>query len=332
MGNAQEWCSVHVAGNRSSVAENRSDSKEDRGNAAEDIREVPGSDGVPVYFIELQKFFNCYGLYHDADFHGYLDNPQRFGFFTRAGLQLCKDIGFAPDVVHAHDWQTALACAYLKIWHWNDPVLGKAASVLTLHNLAYQGVYPAVHLDYLGLQRGNFVPRKFEDHGRINFLKGGIVYADVVNTVSPGYVRESRTPDGGYGLAPYLNDKGGNYWGILNGCDYTEWDPAADKSIPARFSADDLSGKAACKRALQERFGLEVDENIPLFGVVSCLVAQKGLDLLAQAMPDIMANMRLQFVILGAGEKYLEAYYGPLPGRYPGRVGSYIGYSNELAH
>jgi starch synthase len=305
MGNAEEWCSVHVS------AEN---------------------NGVPVYFIESQKYFDRYGLYHDADFHDYLDNPQRFGFFTRAGLQLCKDIGFVPDIVHAHDWQTALACAYLKIWHWNDYVLGKAASVLTLHNLAYQGAYPAVHLDYLGLQRGNFVPSKFEDHGKINFLKGGVVYADVVNTVSPSYARESRTPEGGYGLAPYLNDKGENYRGILNGCDYAEWDPALDRSIPARYSVSDLSGKVACKRALQERLGLHVDETIPLVGVVSRLVAQKGLDLLAQAMPDILANMRVQFAILGSGEKYLEYFFGPLPGRYPGRVGSYIGYSNELAH
>jgi starch synthase len=318
MGNAEEWCSVHVTELPSGAAEQHSG--------------AAGNDGVPVYFIESQKYFSRLGLYHDADFYDYLDNPQRFGFFTRAGLQLCKDIGFTPDIVHAHDWQTALACAYLKIWHWNDPVLGKAASVLTLHNLAYQGVYPSEHFDYLGLQRSNFVPSKFEDHGRMNFIKGGIVYADVVNTVSPGYARESRTPEGGYGLAPYLNDKGPNYWGILNGCDYAEWDPALDKTIPAPYSAQDLSGKAVCKRALQERFGLTVDENIPLFGVVSRLVGQKGLDLLAQALPDALANMNIQLVVLGSGEKYLEAFYGPLPGRYPGRVGSYIGYNNELAH
>lgn len=318
MGNAEEWCAVQVAENHSGVAEEHS-------RAADNRR-------VPVYFIESQKYFDRYGLYHDADFHDYLDNPQRFGFLARAGLQLCKDIGFSPDIVHAHDWQTALACAYLKIWHWNDPVLGEAASVLTLHNLAYQGVYPAALIDYLGLQWGNFVPTKFEDHGRINFLKGGIAYADVVNTVSTTFALESRTPEGGYGLAPYLNDKGENYRGILNGCDYAEWDPATDPMIPARFCAQDLSGKAGCKRAMQERFGLKVDETVPVFGVVSRLVAQKGLELLAQAIPDFLANMRIQFVILGAGEKFLESFFGSLPGSYPGQVGSYIGYSNELAH
>jgi starch synthase len=318
MGNSEEWCSVHIAGNTVGAS---TEPGAERGNT-----------GVQVYFIESEKYFSRFGLYYDAEYHDYLDNPQRFGFFSRAGLQLCRDMGFIPDIVHAHDWQTALACAYLKIWHWNDPVLGKAASVLTLHNLAYQGAYPAVDLNYLGLQWNNFVSSKFEDHGRINFLKGGIVYADVVNTVSPTFARESRTPEGGYGLAPYLNDKGDNYRGILNGCDYVDWNPTSDPIIPARYSVSDLSGKAACKRALQERFGLEVNDSIPLLGVVSRLVSQKGLDLLAQVMVDILLDMRVQFVILGAGEKNLESYFGPLPGRFPGRVGSYIGYSNELAH
>ena len=304
MGNAEEWCSVHAADN----------------------------NGVPVYFIEANKYFDRYGLYHDANFHDYLDNARRFGFLTRAALQLCKSIGFAPDIVHAHDWQTALAAAYLKIWHWNDPVLGKAASALTIHNIAYQGVYNAADYEYLGLRRENFVGEKFEDHGKVNLLKGGVVYADVVNTVSPTYANETRSPIGGSGLAPYLNNKGENYWGILNGCDYERWDPAVDSLIPAKYTAQNLKGKAACKRALQERFGLQVDDGIPVVGAISRLVSQKGLDLLADAIESIINDMRVQFVILGAGEKSLEAYYGQLPGRYPGRVGGYIGYNDELAH
>ena len=304
MGNAEEWCSVHAADN----------------------------NGVPVYFIEANKYFDRYGLYHDANFHDYLDNARRFGFLTRAALQLCKSIGFAPDIVHAHDWQTALAAAYLKIWHWNDPVLGKAASALTIHNIAYQGVYNAADYEYLGLRRENFVGEKFEDHGKVNLLKGGVVYADVVNTVSPTYANETRSPIGGSGLAPYLNNKGENYWGILNGCDYERWDPAVDRLIPAKYTAQNLKGKAACKRALQERFGLQVDDGIPVVGAISRLVSQKGLDLLADAIESIINDMRVQFVILGAGEKSLEAYYGQLPGRYPGRVGSFIGYNDELAH
>ncbi|MCS7055657.1 MAG: glycogen synthase GlgA [Thermoflexales bacterium] len=304
MGDAQEWCAVHTTSN----------------------------GGAPVYFIESQKYFDRWGLYHDADFNDYQDNPRRFGFLTRAGLQLCKDIGFKPDVVHAHDWHTALAPAYLKIWHWNDPLLGDAASLLTIHNIAYQGRYPAHHMDYLGLQWRNFTPDKFEDHGAINFLKGGIVYADMVNTVSPNYARETRTPELGYGMAPYLNAKGENYIGILNGCDYAQWNPEDDKLIPARYSRDDLSGKAICKRALQRRMDLEVSPDTPVIGVVSRMVEQKGLHLLAQCIEGIVANMRVQFAILGSGEKALEHFFGQLPARCPGRVGSYIGYNEELAH
>ncbi|BCX04363.1 MAG: glycogen synthase 1 [Candidatus Roseilinea sp.] len=304
MGNTQEWCAVHTTSN----------------------------GGTPVYFIESQKYFDRWGLYHDANFNDYPDNPRRFGFLTRAGLQLCKDIGFKPDVVHAHDWHTALAPAYLKIWHWNDPLLGSAASLLTIHNIAYQGRYPAHHMDYLGLQWSNFTADKFEDHGAINFLKGGIVYADMVNTVSPNYARETRTPELGYGMAPYLNAKGENYIGILNGCDYTQWSPENDKMIPARYSRDDLSGKAICKRALQRRMDLTVSPDTPVIGVVSRLVEQKGLHLLAQCIEGIVTNMRAQFAILGSGEKALEHYFGELPARYPGRIGGYIGYNDELAH
>lgn len=304
MGNAQEWCAVHTADN----------------------------GDVPVYFIESQKYFDRWGLYHDADFNDYADNPRRFGFLTRAGLQLCKDIGFRPDVVHVHDWHTALAAPYLKIWDWNDPILGGAASLLTIHNIAYQGRYPAEHMDYLGLQWGNFAPDKFEDHGAINFLKGGIVYADMVNTVSPTYARETRTPELGHGLAPYLNAKGENYVGILNGCDYSRWNPETDRIIPARYSRDDLSGKRICKHALQLRFNLELAPDLPIIGVVSRLVDQKGLHLLAQCIERIVQAMRVQFVILGSGDKSLEAFFGSLPARYAGRIGSYIGYNDELAH
>jgi starch synthase len=287
---------------------------------------------TPTYFIESNKYFDRWGLYHDADFNDYLDNPRRFGFLTRAGLQLCRDLRFAPDIVHLHDWQTAPGAAYLKIWHWNDAILGGAASVLTIHNIAYQGVYDAANYDYLGLQWGNFTSDKFEDHGKINFLKGGIHYADVVNTVSPTYANETRTPQGGYGLAPYLNNKGQDYLGILNGVDYEEWDPAHDRLLPARYSPQDLAGKAICKRELQARFGLELDPTIPLVGVVSRLVSQKGLNLLAEALDSLLTNMRLQFVMLGAGDKTLESFYGALPTRFPGRAGSVIGYNNEIAH
>ncbi|MFN8475011.1 MAG: glycogen synthase GlgA [Anaerolineae bacterium] len=304
MGNYLEWCAVYTT-------------------------EV---DGVPFYFIDSQKYFARDGVYHDRDYHDYLDNPARFGFFTRAALQLLRDTGFKPDIIHAHDWQTALAPAYLKIWHWDDPMLGDAASVLTIHNIAHQGVYRPVDYDYLGLQWGNFVPEKFEDHGNINFLKGGIYYADMVNTVSPTYAAETRTPGLAHGLAPYLNNKGANYVGILNGVDYDEWNPATDRLIPARFTPADLSGKAICKDELQRRFGLAEEPDVPIIGVISRMASQKGLDVLAAAIEPILNNMRVQFMMLGSGDKALESYYGALPARYPGRAGSFIGYNNGVAH
>ncbi len=304
MGNGQEWCTVHFADN----------------------------EGVPVYFIESNKYFDRPGLYHDASYNDYQDNPRRFGFLTRAALQLCRDTSFAPDIVHVHDWQSALGPAYLKIWHWNDQILGRAASLLTIHNLAYQGVYSASHYEYLGLQWGNFTANKFEDHGRINFLKGGIQYADMVNTVSPTYANETRTPETGYGLAMYLTDRGDDYIGILNGVDYAVWNPAVDQRLPANYTSHDLSGKGVCKEELQRRFGLVEDPNVPVFGVVSRLAAQKGLDLLANGVEGILNSMVAQFVILGSGDPDLQTYFSRLPSRYPGRVGSFIGYNEDLAH
>jgi starch synthase len=239
--------------------------------------------------------------------------------------------GFRPDIVHAHDWQTALVPAYLKIWHWNDSILGNAASLLTIHNIAYQG-FTMGDYDYLGLQGRNFVSDKFEDHGRMNFLKGGIVYADMVNTVSPTYANETRLPEYAHGLAPYLNNKGENYVGILNGADYDHWNPSVDTNIPARYSPANLSGKEICKRELQKRFLLDVNPDVPVIGVISRLVSQKGLDMLAQVIEGIVNSMLVQFVILGSGDKGLEYYYGGLPARYPGQIGSFIGYNDELAH
>jgi starch synthase len=304
MGDGEEWCAVQAA----------------------------TWEGVPFYFIECDKYFARPGLYYDLDFHDYGDNGRRFGFFTRAALQLCKDLGFAPDVVHAHDWQTALAPAFLKIWHWDDPLLGRAASVLTVHNIAHQGKVDAEAYGHLGLQAANFTPDKFEDHGRINFLKGGLHYADVANTVSPTHAVETRGPLGGHGLAPFLNDLGDRYVGILNGVDYGEWDPAADPRIPARYTRDDPAGKAACKSALQRRLGLDEDPTVPLVGSVGRFADQKGMDVVAAAIEDVVRAMRVQYVVLGSGEKGLEHFYGTLPGRHPGRIASWIGYHDELAH
>jgi starch synthase len=305
MGNTQEWCAVDIAQTR---------------------------EGVPVYFIEFDKYFARDGIYNDAEFLEWEDNPSRFAFLSRAGLQLCQDLGFKADIVHLHDWQTALAAAYLKVWHWNDATLGSSASVLTIHNIGYQGVFNTDSFDYIGLQWGNFISDILEDHGNINFLKGGIYFADLVNTVSPTYALETRTPEYAHGMAPYLNNKASEYLGILNGVDYEMWNPETDMLIPAKYSFERLYGKQICKRALQQRMGLEVVDDVPVIGIVSRFAYQKGLDLLASTIEAIISNMLVQIVILGSGERESESFFGELPSRYPGKIASYIGYSNELAH
>jgi starch synthase len=305
MGDGEEWCAVH---------------------------EAQGSGGVPVYFIEHQAYFDREGLYHDNAMSDYDDNPRRYGFLSRAALQLCKDIGFRPDIVHAHDWQTALTPAYLKLWHWNDRLLGGAASVLTIHNIAHQGIYPNSHMGYLGLGWHNFTEDKFESYDRINFLKGGIHFADGITTVSPTYAREITTPFGGFGLAPYLSSRGTDFRGITNGIDYDVWNPQTDPLIPAHYSAESTAGKKECKRQLQTAFDLHGDEKVALIGVVGRFVEQKGFGLIARTIERIRRDMIVQFVILGSGEGHYESYFGDLPRRYGGSIGSYIGFDNRRAH
>lgn len=302
MGNHQEWCSV---------------------------LSTEGQGGTPVYFIEHNQYFNRWGLYHDQWRNDYGDNASRFGFLSRAALQVCLDLDWIPDVVHAHDWQAALAPAYLRLW--NLPGLESCGSLLTIHNIAYQGIYAKGCYDYLGLGWENFRSEIFESYGGINFLKGGIAFADVVNTVSPTYAEETRQ-NMGEGLEPYLWAKGDRYFGILNGVDYDVWSPDKDDLIPAKFTAKNLAGKAKCKRALQEQFGLEVDPKVAVLGVVGRLVSQKGLNLLAEIVSGLMTTMEVQLVLLGSGDKDLEAHFHWATAAFPGRVGTYFGFSEELAH
>jgi starch synthase len=305
MGNREEWCSTI---------------------------ETHSDDGVPVYFIEHEHFFNRWGLYHDVSMHDYDDNPMRFGFLSRAALQLCKDLKFKPHIVHANDWQTALCPAYLKIWHWNDPILGSAASVLTLHNIAYQGIYSKSNMDYLGLGWHNFTEEKFESYDKINFLKGGIYYADKITAVSPTFAHDIVQPGGGFGLAPYLSRRYSDLSGILNGIDQSVWNPEKDPHLPAHFSSEDLSGKKECKRHLQKAFDLTQDDHVAVIGTIGRFVEQKGFHLIAQSIERILQTMHVQFVVLGTGEHNLEEFFGRLPARYSGKAGSYIGFDNYRAH
>ncbi|HLP73783.1 MAG TPA: glycogen synthase GlgA [Bacteroidales bacterium] len=287
---------------------------------------------VPVYFIEYEPYFERPGMYHDAHFNDYSDNPKRFAFLSKAALNLCHQLDFSPDIVHANDWHTAMTPAFLKIFFGNDPLFKGTASVLTIHNIAYQGRYNSYYYFSTGMGWEDFTQDKFEHFGDVNFLKGGIHYADVVNTVSKGYADETRIPPGGYGLEYFLIKKGDDFAGILNGADYSHWNPETDRLIPANYSKEDLKGKAVCKEVLQKQMGLVPDPGIPLIGIVSRLVEQKGFHIVAQCINELIDNEDVQFAILGSGDRNLENFFRGLGDIYPGWVGTYIGFDNELAH
>ncbi|MCK5816378.1 MAG: glycogen/starch synthase, partial [Candidatus Marinimicrobia bacterium] len=221
--------------------------------------------------------------------------------------------------------------AYLKTHHWNDEYLGSAASVLTIHNIGYQGKYPKNDYSYLGFREEDYNQFVFEDFGGINLLKGGIHFADIVNTVSPAYANETLTSEYSHGLDNILRMKGEQYIGILNGVDYAEWDPRNDKLISRSFSVENMSGKASCKKDLRQHYGL-AESDAPIIGIVSRMAEQKGLHMLANSIEAIVKNMHVQFAILGSGDKGLESYFASLPKKYPGQIGVQIGYDNILAH
>jgi len=288
-------------------------------------------DEVPVWFVECERFFGRSGIYHDGT-ADYGDNAFRFALFSKAAMQLCKDERWIPDVLHAHDWPTALVAVLLKTWDHMLSPLSATASVLTIHNIGYQGVYHASAFPYIGVGWEHFTSDKFEDHGRVNLLKAGIHFADALTTVSPTHAREILDPAGGMGMAPYLNARRADLVGILNGADYEHWDPEIDTLVPARYSANDLRGKAVCKLALQQRFQLENRTDWPVFGIVSRFAQQKGFDLLVHALPRALDGMYFQLVVLGTGDSQTEDFFRWLQGAHPGRVGCEIGFSNELSH
>ncbi len=283
---------------------------------------------IPVYLIAHEPSFNRPGLYgeHGVD---YPDNLRRFTVYGRGVLALLRRTAWSPDVVHCHDWQTAL----LPVWLRVEPAAlpHETSTVLTVHNLAYQGVFDADDLPLTGLGRDLFTPRGIEFWGRVNVLKGGLAFADLLTTVSRQYAAEIQTPEFGCGLDGVLRDRRDDLVGIQNGVDYTVWDPASDVFIPARFTAEDLSGKAACKRHLQEAHGLAVDPAVPVLGLVARLAEQKGVDLLG-ATADAIIGLGAQLALLGSGDPRYEALFRTLQARYPKRVAVALGFDEPLAH
>ena len=290
------------------------------------IHEAMLDGEVPMWFVDYERYFGARGLYGEPD------DAYRFGVLSKAALQICKDTGFIPHVAHVHDWMTSMAAVFLKTWDRDFSPLSRTASVLTIHNIGYQGKFDPSVLRFYGLGGEYMRPDRLEDFGGVNLLKAGVQYADAVTTVSPSYAREIREPLGGMGLAPYLNNRSEHVFGILNGVDTTLWNPKTDKYLPARYSLGDMAGKAACKRALQERFGLEVNPKLPIFGMVSRFAPQKGFDLLRGALPEALRNMHAQVVALGSGDPVTEDFFRWLSIAYRGRANAHIGFVPELAH
>lgn len=290
---------------------------------------LPESD-VPVYFLARDEFFSRPGIYGPPG-GDYWDNLERYAFFCRAVCEAVRELDLRPDVFHLNDWQTALAAAYLRFTYGGDRKLNSAATVLTIHNLAYQGRFPPWKMPATGLDPSHFNWKEFEFYGAINLLKGGLVHADALNTVSRSYAQEIQTAEGGYGLDGVLAERRGDLFGIVNGIDYSVWDPAVDHRLPARYGPKRLAGKAACRRALQEKVGLYADADRPILGMVSRLAEQKGLDILADALYGIM-EMPVQFVLLGDGEERFRRAFADLAARFPGRLAVRLGYDDALAH
>jgi starch synthase len=289
---------------------------------------VPNSE-VPLYLIEHDGYFGRDGLYggHEGDFP---DNLERFSFFCMAVLDAIPKTGWMPDVVHCHDWHTALLPVFCKTRLARHPVWGDIPSVFTIHNLAYQGVAPGATLPRSGLGWDLFHPDGLEYYGNVNMMKGGIAYADKLNTVSKRYAREIQTADYGEGLEGALLARKADLSGIVNGVDYTEWNPATDSHLAAGYSAVDMAGKKECKRALQKRFGLPA-RDVPVIGMVSRLVAMKGFELVVEALPKLMAQ-DLQLVVLGTGAPELEEALAKAAKKHPDRLVAELAYNNEIAH
>ncbi|MFA6142821.1 MAG: glycogen synthase GlgA [Candidatus Omnitrophota bacterium] len=260
---------------------------------------VIGKDSK-VYFVRNDEYYNRKELYGDK-FGDYHDNLDRFTFFSREILERCKREGFVPDIIHCNDWQTALVPVYLNTNYKYDDVFSKTKTLLTIHNMAYQGLFPKEEYPKIGLDWILFSIDYFEFYDKVNLMKAGLVYSDAISTVSPTYAKEILTKEFGCGLEGVLKTRENVLSGILNGLDYELWNPATDKKIFKQYSAENIEDKYANKEALQKQLGLKVDRDIPMIGLISRLADQKGLDLIAKIIDDLL-NLKIQFVLLGTGD------------------------------
>ncbi|MCL2008509.1 MAG: glycogen synthase [Treponema sp.] len=312
MGGGEEWCEVYT------------------GN----LPGGPSKNPIKVYFLDHERFFGRDGIYGVPSEPDFLDNPRRFTFFSRGVFQLCRKIDWYPDILHAHDWPTALVPVFLKYGERRNE-FAKTVSILTIHNLGYQGIYGRDNFYATGLGWDTFYSAGFEDWNMMNMLKAGINSADMVNTVSPNYAEETKTSAYGFRLDGILKSRGTDYRGILNGIDADIWNPKKDTFIPAVYSTKDMSGKAKAKELLQKEFGLPPSPDTPIIGFISRLTNQKGVgELFGPAYGSaymICRDMNLQFVVLGTGDAWCENEIRSLESKLSNFKGK-IGYSDKLSH
>ena len=289
---------------------------------------LPGSE-VPVYFLEHHRYFDRPHLYGPPP-EAYPDNLERFAFLSRGALELTKALGWIPDVIHAHDWQTALVPVYVNTVEWAQPLHG-SATIYTIHNLAYQGVYDAGAMFVTGLGPEHYHAREFEHFGTLNLTKAALYHSTLLATVSPTYAREIQTGAFGCGLDGILAERGSDLFGILNGIDAEEWNPATDPYLAAPFDAHDLAGKARCKAALQREAGLPERPEVPLLALIARLVPQKGVDVLAHAL-DALLGWDVQLIILGSGDLEAERFFASRARSRRDRLCAWFPFDDGRAH
>jgi starch synthase len=286
--------------------------------------------GVRYFFVDDPAYFDRDGFYGNSagDFP---DNAERYGEFCRAAIEIVKHV-WPADVIHCHDWQTALVPVFLRTSYSDDPVVKDTPVVFTIHNMGYHGLFGRDALDRAGIPAFTYSPAGIEFFGKVNFLKAGLVYSDYVTTVSRRYAQEIQTPEYGYGLEGVVRSRADRLVGILNGVDYSAWNPEKDKLIPMKYSAKDMSGKHVCKQLLLEIFGISPEyASRPLIGIVSRFADQKGFDLIAEKAYELMKE-EVSIVVLGTGDKKYEQLFTALANTFPGRAGVKIEYSDETAH
>ena len=297
------------------------------------IAEGAAVAAVRYFFVVDRGFYDREQLYGEKGID-YPDNAERFTEFSRTAIEFVKRV-WLPDVIHCHDWQTALVPLLMRTQYVEDPVMRNLPVVLTIHNLAYQGMFPRAVLKTTGLPESLFTVDKLEFYGLVNFLKGGILFADYLSTVSRRYALEIQTPEYGSALDGVIRERAGRLVGILNGVDYSAWSPETDTFIAQHYSAQNLEGKKICKKELLQYFKLPTDKpehlDRPLVGIVSRFADQKGFDLIAQVSTELMQE-NLSLVVLGTGQAEYERLFRGLAEKYPARVGLKIGYDNALAH